>query len=129
MSIVFDTSKEGYGTMMRDYQEICLRFVWEKGEEGVTSGTAWLHVNKVLMEQEKSKSRASIIFFLNAMVEKGVLDYHEKSGKGGYHRVYFPAFDEEEFKRHAAKTVISKLLEIWPSEAREVLNNFKLPPP
>ena len=126
MGIVFDTSKDGLMTVMRDYQEICLRLVWERGEEGVTSGTAWVYVNKVLGKEERSISRASIINFLNDMVEKGVLTYREKSGKGGYHRVYFPAFDEGGLRRHLAETVISKLLSMWPEEVGEILSAFQV---
>ena len=122
MGFKFDTVKDGFQTVMRGYQEICLRFIWEKKEEGVTSGTAWVHVNNVLMEQEKSISRASIIMFLNDMFKKGVVRYTEESGKGGYHRIYSPVFDEEGFKRHVAEKVISKLSEMWPDATREVLN-------
>ena len=80
-----------------------------------------MHVNKLLRDEGRSISRASIINFLNDMVEKGVLNYRERTGKGGYHRVYFPAFDEEGFKRHVAKTVISKLSDMWPDATREAL--------
>ena len=126
MVIVFDTSKDGMQTIMKDYREIGLRFVWEKGEEGVNSGKTWLHVNKILMEQERSISRASIIFFLNEMVEDGVLGYRERSGKGGFHRVYYPLLDEGGFKRHVSEKVISKLLETWPDEAGEIISAFQV---
>ena len=46
------------------------------------SREVWSHVNKNL--NPKTISRASIINFLNAIVDEGVLDYNEKSGKGGY---------------------------------------------
>jgi len=38
-----------------------------------------------MKDHPDSKSRASLIFFLNDMVEEGVLEYEEKTGKGGYH--------------------------------------------
>jgi hypothetical protein len=34
--------------------------------------------------------------------------------------MYSPGLGEEGFKRHVAKTVVSKLLETWPDETREV---------
>jgi predicted transcriptional regulator len=37
---------------------------------------------------EGSISRATIIFSLNNLVDEGVLDYHEESGKGGMYKVY-----------------------------------------
>jgi len=121
MWIVFDTSKQGLETVMRDYQEMAMRFLWERGEEGTISKDVWLHVNKLLMEEGRSISRASIINFLNDMVDADVLNYREEPGKGGYHRVYFPTFDEEGFKRYVTKTVISKLSEMWPDATREAL--------
>ena len=126
MDIVFDTSKDGFLTVMKGYHEICLRFVWEKGEEGVTSGEAWVHVNKVLVEREKSISRASIIMFLNRMVDLGVLGFREESGKGGYHRVYYPELDERGYKCFVAEKIISKLLEMWPEEVGEILSAFQV---
>ncbi len=118
---VFDTSNDGLRTVMKEYEEIAMRILWETDEENMKSKVVWLQVNKILMEEDKSISRASIINFLNYMVDAGVLEYEERSGKGGYHRVYSPIFDEEGFKRHIAETMISKLLEIWPEEARAVL--------
>ena len=124
MWIVFNTSKQGLETVMKDYRVMVMRFLWEKCEEGVISREAWLHANKLLMEKGRSISRASIINFMNDMVDVGIFKYTEKSGKGGYHRVYFPAFDEEEFKRHVARTVMSKLSDMWPDATREALTNL-----
>jgi len=120
--IVFDTSKQGLETVMRGYQVMAMRFLWERGEEGAISREIWLHVNKLLMEEKgRSISRASIINVMNEMVDAGVLNYTEKPGKGGYHRVYSPAFDEAGFRLHVAKTVISKLSDTWPDATREAL--------
>ncbi len=119
--IVFDMSKQGLETVMKDYQVMAMRFLWERGEEGTISKDAWLHVNKLLMEKGRSLYRVVIISFLNDMVDAGVLNYIERTGKGGYHRVYFPAYDEEGFKRHVAKTIISKLSDMWPDATREAL--------
>ena len=118
---MFDTSNDGLRTVMKEYGEIAMRILWEMDEENMKSQVVWLQVNKILMEEDKSISRASIINFLNDMVDVGVLEFEERTGKGGYHRVYSPAFDEEGFKRHMVETMISKLLEIWPEEARAVL--------
>ena len=126
MWIVFDTSKQGLETVMKDYQEMAMRFLWERVEEGTISKDAWLHVNKLLMEEGRSISRASIIMFLNDMVDADILNYREETGKGGHHRVYFPAFDEEGFKRHVAKTIISKLSTMWPDATREALRTSRM---
>ena len=125
MGFVFDTSEHGLGTIMKGYQEICMRFLWETGEEGVNSRKAWLHINKVLMEEERTISRAAVINFLNAMVEKDFLRYTRRSGKGGYHRVYYPVYDEAEFKEHLARQIIEKLLEEFPDETFTALVKIK----
>ena len=125
VSFVFNTEKNGLETLMREYQVICMRYLWEVGDDGANSGKAWVHVSKVLMEQGKTISRASIIFFLNDMVERRVLKFIEKSGKGGYHRVYFPIHDENGFKEYVIKKLLTKLAEEWPDEAEKVISAFK----
>jgi len=89
MGIVFDTREDGFRTVVKDYQEMALRFVWGSGERGVSSREAWLNVNKEL-GGSGSISRASIINFLNAMVDEGALSYTETTGKGGHRRIYSP---------------------------------------
>ena len=125
MGFVFDTSEHGLGTIMKGYHEICMRFLWEMGEEGVNSRKAWLHINKVLLEEERTISRASIINFMNDMVDKGVFRYTTKTGKGGHHRVYYPNFDEPGFKEHIARQIIEKLLEAFPDETNTALVKIK----
>ena len=72
----------------------------------------------------KSISRASIINFLNAMVEEGVLDYVEETGLGGYHRVYSVKFDEAGFKRSLVKSFVSSLMKDFPLETRGVIQEY-----
>ena len=62
------------------------------------------------------KSRASVIFSLNDMVDDGILEYEEETGKGGYHRVYYPKRNREEFAKHVKKTITDKPKEVFPSE-------------
>jgi len=116
MGIVFDTGEDGFRTVVKDYQEMALRFVWGSGERG--SKEVWLHVNKEF-GGSGSISRASIINFLNAMVHEGTLSYTEITGKGGSRRIYSPPLDEEGFKRYVTKNVIAKLLKTWPEATRE----------
>lgn len=66
------------------------------------------------MGRPDSKSRASYIFFLNAMVEEGVLEYEEESGKGGYHKVYYPKMNRDQFAQHVVETIVNKLNEVFP---------------
>jgi hypothetical protein len=123
MDLMFDPKADGLSKVLRDYQEEALRFVWSS-EQGVNSRLVWLHVNEAF-GGEKTVSRASIINFLNGMVDERVLDYEERSGKGGYHRVYLPRLDESGFKKAMAKSVISSLMRDFPEETNEVLKNYK----
>ena len=120
MTLKFDPSSEGLSKVLKDYQEEALRYVWEKGDDGVISREAWQHVNRQF-NGDKSISRASIINFLNDMVDEGVLDYDEQTGKGGYHRVYKPKLDESSFKKYLAMTVLESLMKDFPHETREAI--------
>ena len=124
MGIVFDTREDGFRTVVKDYQEMALRFLWESGERGVSSREVWLHVNKEF-GGSGSISRASLINFLNAMVDEGVLGYTEITGKGGHRRIYSTKLNEAEFKKYVATTVLKNLLRDFPSETKQVLSNFR----
>ncbi|MCW3978174.1 MAG: BlaI/MecI/CopY family transcriptional regulator [Candidatus Bathyarchaeota archaeon] len=120
MPFVLDPSKSGFEKVLRDYQIEALRMVWGSAETGATSREVYLQVNKEL-EGKKTVSRASIINFLNAMCDEGVLTYEEETCKGGMRRKYFPGLDQEGFKRHIAKSVIESLLKDFPKQTKEVL--------
>lgn len=123
MTLKIDPGNVGLSKVLKDYQEEALRYVWKKGDEGVISREAWQHVN-TQFDGEKTISRASIINFLNDMVDEGVLDYHEQTGKGGYHRVYKPKLDESEFKKYVAVTVLESLMKDFPHETKEAIKNL-----
>ncbi len=122
MTLIFNPDSDGLSKVFRDYQEEALRIVWNRGSEGVISREVWNHVNENL--NPRTISRASIINYLNAMVDEGVLDFDERTGKGGYHRVYRPRLDENEFKKYLAETVISSLMKDFPKETKEVIKTF-----
>ena len=123
MYLTFDPKAEGLLKVFRDYQEEALRFVWG-GEQGVNSRLVWLHVNDAF-GGETTISRASIINFLNSMVDEGVLDYEDRTGKGGHHRIYLPKLDESGFKKAVAESVISSLMRDFPEETNDVLKHYK----
>jgi len=123
LTLIFNPRKDGLNKVFRDYQVEAMRFVWERGDAGAISREVWSHVNEEL--GSKAISRASIINFLNAMVDEGILDYEEETGKGGYHRVYKPKVNEKEFKRYLAETMISSLLKDFPAQTREALGEYK----
>ncbi|MFP3951419.1 MAG: BlaI/MecI/CopY family transcriptional regulator [Candidatus Bathyarchaeia archaeon] len=111
--------------LLKDYQEEALRYVWSLEEgEGASSRQVWNAVNERL-PAGSSISRASIINFLNSMVEEGVLTYTETTGKGGHRRIYSAKLDEEGFKKYIAETVLENMMRDWPEETKEVINEFK----
>ena len=98
LKLTIDSGRKGLEAIFRPYQARLLERLWElnkgNGERvGVNSGSA----HKWLLDKPEKKSRASVIFFLNDMVAAGILDFKERTGKGGYHRIYYPTMTETEF--------------------------------
>jgi predicted transcriptional regulator len=111
--MIFNTSEKGLLTLFKPYQAALLEHIWKLNRNervGVSSGDAY----RFLRDHPDSKSRASVIIFLNDMVEEDVLEYEEESGKGGYHRVYYPRMDREQFARHVVDKIMDKLDEVFP---------------
>jgi len=125
MTLTIDTEGEGLSMLLKDYQEEALRYIWslEEGDRA-SSRRVWNAVNERL-PAGNSISRASIINFLNSMVEEGVLDYEETTGKGGHRRMYFAKFDEKGFKKYITETVLESMMRDWPEETKEVISEFK----
>lgn len=110
----FDTKHEGLETLFKPYQALLLEWIWELNEnqrKGVNSNQAHLY----LKDTSESKSRASVIFFLNDIVEEGILTYEERTGKGGHHRVYFPKMDRAEFSDYVITSINEKLSSVFPN--------------
>jgi predicted transcriptional regulator len=119
-AIVFDTSQTGFHAVLTVWQIKALQAVWSN-PKGIISRIAWQKVNEAL--EGESISRASVINFLEDMREMGVLKGEEKSGKGGYHWIYYPAMDEEGFKMFIVKKMIASLLESFPEETRGAIKS------
>jgi len=121
MSIEYDTSREGLSAVLKDWQTEALRAVW-KSKDGLNSRRVWEQTNVAL--KPVTISRASIINFLEAMREMGVLNGEEKTGKGGHHWVYKPAMDEAGFKHFIAFKLLERLMTNFPEETRKALKNL-----
>ena len=117
----FDTTENGLLTLFKPYQAALLEHIWELNEDdrvGINSGQA----HKFLQDHPDKKSRASVIFFLNDMVEEGALSYEEKTGKGGYHRVYYPNMNREQFAQYVVETITEKLKEVFPQTTKATIS-------
>ncbi len=118
--IKFNPAETGLRKTLREYEEIALRYIWKVGDEGAGSGKTWIHVNEELGEG-KSISRASIINYLNRMVDEGVLGFRDATGKGGHHRIYITKLDESGYKKYIVKTLLDSVAKDYPKETEEVL--------
>ena len=120
---IFDPSKTGLRKTLREYEELALRYVWETGDEGAGSGLTWRAVNERL-EEGKTISRASIIFFLNRMLDQGVLSWRDATGKGGHHKIYITKLDESGYKKYIIRTLLESVAKDFPEVTEEVLKSF-----
>lgn len=103
---------QGHAVALKDYQAVAMKYLWSLPEgEGRGSKDVWEHCNKVMKTgpTRPSISRASVINFLNAMVDEEVLDYHETTGKGGHRRIYRPALTPMEFVQKLTVQAIKSL--------------------
>ena len=123
MTLTIDTASKGLAMVLKDYQEEALRYLWQLDGDGASSREVWIKVNERL-KGIKTISRASIINFLNSMVDEGVLNFIETTGKGGHRRIYSAKYNEAEFKQFVAKTVLNNLLRDFPDETRKVLQKI-----
>ena len=121
MTLKFDPEQKGLAKILRDYQIEALKSIWKNSEKGQTSREVHEYVKEKI---DESISRASIINFLKAMADEGVLNYTEQPGKGGMHRVYAPRLNESEFKIHVAQTVIASLVKDFPEETKTAINQL-----
>lgn len=119
MTIVIDPSKKGLEKVLRDYQIEALNIIWNSDNNGMTSREVYQAVNRSL--GNKTISRASIINFLNDMVDENVLKYEEETCKGGTRRKYFTGLDETGFKKHVAKVVFKSLMRDFPVQTKEAV--------
>ena len=120
-----DLSKNGYEMFFKDYQIHALQYLWSVG--GGISRDVWLQVNTRLEGSisRPSISRASIINYLNDMVDNGILRYEERTGKGGHHRIYYHNYNESQLREYLASKIITKLLREFPEETRKAVNELK----
>ena len=116
--IEFNPSEKGLRAVLKDYQEFALRAIWAT-PEGLGSKAVWDRVNAEL--KPNTISRASVINFLEAMRETGVLKGEERTGKGGHHWIYYPAMYESKFKQYIASQLIESLMKSFPEETRHAV--------
>ena len=105
MDLSVDLSETGLEMFFKPYQIISLDILWNS-EETLSSRQVWEQANERL---PGTISRASIINFLNASVENGLLNYVETTGKGGYRRLYSSKLSKPETSTFLSKIVKESL--------------------
>ena len=81
----------------KEWQLYALQSLW-KSNGSLTSREVWEAVNK------KTKiSRASVINFLEASHENGLLERDTTTGKGGHRGIYSAKYDEQGTKEYLKK--------------------------
>jgi predicted transcriptional regulator len=105
MNLNMDLTKTGLDMFFKPYQVKSLNLLWSR-QTPQSSRQVWDHVNN---EMAMGISRASIINFLNASVENGLLDYVETTGKGGYRRLYSSKHSRSEASVFLSEKVENRL--------------------
>jgi hypothetical protein len=122
--IEYDTSQKGFYTMLKDWQLKATQVVWSS-PNGANSRTVHQKANQAL--QGETISRASVINFLEDLRERGIFSGEERTGKGGHHWAYYPKLDEAGFKKFIVETMITSLMENFPTETREAIRKSSSP--
>ncbi len=127
MPLKIDVGEDGFNAVLKPYQIEAMKYLWASPGVGRSSKEIWDAVNEAL-RGKGSISRASIINSMNALVDDGVIGFHEITGKGGHRRIYKSVYDESGFKGYIAEAVLRKLLHDFPEETRTALQSIKLKP-
>ena len=105
MDLYLNLSETGMEMFFKPYQIASLELLWNN-EDTLSSRQVWEQVNE---ELTGTISRASIINFLNASVENGLLNYTEITGKGGYRRLYSSKMSKPESTVFLSEVVRERL--------------------
>ena len=102
------TKKEGSEVLVPGYKKYIIRkLLYDK--EQIGSGAMWKHLIEIMGDNHPS--RASVIFFLNDLVDSGYASYISATGKGGHHRLYYTELTSEEFIVKISEDINAKLVE------------------
>lgn len=102
------TKKEGSQVLVPDFKKNTLRKLLSD-KEPIGSGKMWKHLVEIMGDNHPS--RASVIFFLNDLVEFGYAKWKDATGKGGHHRLYYTELTIEEFIQKIHTDIREKLTE------------------
>lgn len=107
-----DTEAIGTDAIFRPYQAGIIDLIYG-AEEPQKSLFFWtgLKANGV------SKSRASVINYLNRLVDLGLIGYESRTGKGGYHRIYRVIMTRSQFEGKIIDMFLAALQTAFPNNS------------
>lgn len=120
MPLSMDLSAKGLEMFFKPWQVDAIKYLITIRPNGANSREVYFHVSNNM-----EISRASIINFLNLLVDDGVLEYTETTGKGGHHRIYSIPFSETEFKEYLAKQLLQKLRVEYSAETEKIMQQMR----
>ena len=115
-----DTAKENILAIMKPYQDGIIEMILESGKTGIS--TFKLHTG--LEAEGIIISRASVINYCKKLAANDVISFEERTGKGGYHRIYFKLMSWESIIEYIHIQVLLKLTEAFPGS--KYLNDVKV---
>jgi len=112
---IFDTSKEGLETLFYPWQvKVIEEFLRRRDDDGVEPETS-ASVHKHLLGTEYEASRASVINFLEYLVEEEILERDEESCKGGSRGLYTLRLSRHGFEELIVRRILNKLSKVFPA--------------
>lgn len=115
-----DAGQKGSRIVFKDYHKATIDVLTEDPLKSWGSGAMWEEIKK----RGITISRASVIFFLNFLVDDGLAEFDDATGKGGHHKLYRIPVSLGEVKKHIAHKVIEKLGEGLDLDLDWVLTNL-----
>ena len=88
------SKKKGSIALMQDYKKELINKLLET-DEPIGSGKLYHHLNTVM--KDDAPSRASVIFFMNNLVDNKYASFKDATGKGGHHKKYYTKLRKEDF--------------------------------
>lgn len=100
------TARKGSIALLQDYKKVILIKLLDI-DEPIGSGKMYHH----LVEKMKGNhpSRASMIFFLNALVDNKYCKFNDGTGKGGHHKLYYTELSTVQFIEKIIKDINTTL--------------------
>ena len=103
---VLSTCKKGSIALMQDYKKELINKLLET-DQPIGSGDLWRHTKEIMKDEHPS--RASVIFFMNHLVDNKYASFKDATGKGGHHRKYYTKLSKGQFVTKIRKDINTTL--------------------